>query len=105
MKNKDQIIALIQHDLKSHEIADLQKVHNRIEEGERIELLDLVFELMNVPPSAELDWGKTYCNYMNFAPYYFEESTSEKFKKQAELCFSHLQCIIDVEMESRAVQN
>ncbi len=100
MKAKNQIIALIQHDLKNHQSTAYQKAQNWIGNSSDPDLLDIVFNLMKVPASAEIDWGKTYCNYMNFAPCYSIQSTSKQLRSQAEICFTHLQCIIDLEIEN-----
>ena len=100
MKIKNQITAFIQHDLKNHQSLGIN-TQNQLQKSNELDLLDKVFDLMKVPASAEIDWGKTYCNYMNFAPYYSIQSTPKHLHNQAKLCFTHLQCIIDLEKEQK----
>lgn len=98
MKNKDLIITLIQQDLKHQQLIDRMENLIAIEKGKHhLELLNLVYDLMKVPESAELDWGKTYCNYMGIASWFPLEPTTEGLRNQAELCFIHLEAIVDVE--------
>ncbi len=100
MKNKGLIIQLIQQDLKHQQL--IERVENLISIGKEkhhLELLNVVQELMQVPKSAELDWGKTYNKYMGIASWFPLESTTEGLRNQAELCYSHLEAIVDVEQE------
>lgn len=98
MQNKELIISLIQQDLKDHQlIASLENLIAVGKEKHHLELLNVVQELMDVPESAEVDWGKTYCNYMGLASWFPLEPTSDGLRNQAEMCYSHLEAIIDVE--------
>lgn len=98
MKNIDLIIQLIQQDLKHQQL--IEKLENLIligKEKHHLELLNVVQNLMKVPKSAELDWGKTYSKYMGIASWFPLESTTEGLRDQAEMYFIHLQAIVDVE--------
>ncbi len=103
MKNKDLIVSLIQQDLKHHQlIASLENLIAVGKEKHHLELLNVVQELMDVPESAELvptaiGRGKTYSKYMGLASWYPLESTSDGLRNQAEMCYSHLEAIIDIE--------
>lgn len=98
MKTKNLITALIQQDLKHTQfLLGLDKLHLQATETQHLDLLDVIYDLMKVPESAELDWGKTYSNYMNKAFNYRPWKSSEEIKNQAELCYLHLKAIVDVE--------
>lgn len=100
MENKELIISLIQQDLKHHQlVTGLDKIGLEAFDKHLLELFDVIYKLMEVPESAEYEWGKTYSNYMNFAINYEIESTSESLEPLAGGCFIHLQAIIDLENE------
>lgn len=94
------IIRLIQQDLKHTQfIIGLDKLGLQASETHHLELLDVIYDLMKVPESAEIDWGKTYSSYMSKAFQYRPWSSPEEIESQAELCYLHLQAIVDVEKE------
>lgn len=100
MKNKTLIIALIQQDLKHHQlILGLDNIGLQAGGKHHLEILDIVYDLMQVPQSIEMEWGMTYTNYMNKALRHKIQATSEGLKQPAELCYTHLQCIVDLEHE------
>jgi hypothetical protein len=100
MTNTSLIITLIQQDLKHHQLLTTLAHCPRVEqEKQHLELLNVVQALMDVPESAELVWGKTYSKYMGLAPWYPLEATTEGLRHQAELCYTHLSAIVDVERE------
>lgn len=100
MKNKDLIVSLIQQDLKHHQLVlGLDNIGLQAGEKHHLELLNVVYDLMEVPQSVEMDWGMTYTNYMNKALRYHIKSTSENLRGQAELCYTHLKCLVDLENE------
>jgi len=102
MKNKDLIISLIQQDLKHNQLVlGLDNIGLQAGEKHHLELLNVVYDLMKVPESAEMSWGMTYTNYMNKALRYRIQTTSEGLRQQAELCYAHLQCIVDIELEKK----
>ena len=60
MKNRDLIITLIQQDLKHHQLITNLENLITIEKGKHdLEILNVVHDLMEVPDTAELDFGKT----------------------------------------------
>lgn len=98
MKDKELIISLIQQDLKHHQlIIGLENISLNAGEKHHLELLNVCYDLMKVPESVEMDWGMTYTNYMNKALRYRIEATSEGLRQLAELCYTHLKCIVDLE--------
>jgi hypothetical protein len=100
MQNKELIISLIQQDLKHHQlVVGLDNIGLEAFDKHLLELFDVIYKLMEVPESAESEWGKTYTKYMNFAVNYELESTSESLEPLAGGCFQHLQAIIDIENE------
>ncbi|MCJ8290166.1 MAG: hypothetical protein HRT58_10925 [Crocinitomicaceae bacterium] len=106
MQGRNLIITLIQQDLKHQQL--IERVEDLIsieKEKHHLELLHLVQELMKVPETAELDWGKTYCKYMGIASWFPLESTSDGLRNQAEMCFTHLQAIVEVENEHQYIPN
>lgn len=103
MQNKELVISLIQQDLKHHQlVGGLDSIGLEAFDKHLLELFDVIYKLMNVPKSAEHEWGKTYTNYMNFAVNYEVESTSDSLKPLAGGCFQHLQAIIDIENEKKS---
>ena len=110
MQNKELVISLIQQDLKHHQlIIGLENISSKagrkagalIRNGSdlHLDILDLWFDTMKVPESVEMDWGKTYTNYMNKALRYKIDATAEGIRQLAELCYTHLKCIVDLEIE------
>jgi hypothetical protein len=110
MQNKELVISLIQQDLKHHQlIIGLENISLNagrkagalIRNGSdlHLDILDLCFDAMKVPESAEMDWGMTYTNYMNKALRYKIDATSEGLRQLAGLCYTHLKCIVDLENE------
>ena len=104
MKNKTLIIALLQQDLKHHQlILGLDNIGLQAGEKHHLEILDIVYDLMQVPQSVEMEWGMTYTNYMNKALRYRIQANSEGLKQLAELCYTHLKCMVDLENEQTEV--
>jgi hypothetical protein len=119
MQNKELVISLIQQDLKHHQlIIGLENIS--LNAGRKagallrngsdlhLDILDLCFDAMKVPESAEIDWGMTYTNYMNKALRYKIDATSEGLRHReaatrelAELCYTHLKGIVDLENERK----
>ncbi len=100
MQNKELVISLIQQDLKHHQlVTGLDNIGLEAFDKHLLELFDVIYNLMEVPESAESEWGKTYTRYMNFAVNYEVESTSKSLEPLAGGCFQHLQAIIDIENE------
>ncbi len=100
MKTKNLIISLIQQDLKHNQLViGLDNIGLQAGEKHHLELLNIVYDLMKVPQAVEMDWGMTYTNYMNKALRYKIRSTSKGLRHQAELCYTHLKCIVDIENE------
>ena len=122
MNTKSLIIRLIQEDLKhSQFILGLDNLGLKASETHHLELFEVVSELMKVPESAEISWGKVYSNYMTkaFLSNPFESAADENcsfgvrsqwqksvslspeaIENQAELCYLHLKAIVDVENET-----
>lgn len=99
MSNPSRIITLIQQDLQHHHLLANFAHRAEIEQEHHFELLGVVHELMNVPDSAELDFGKTYYNYMGLAALFPLDASPENIRGQAELCYEHLLAIVEVERE------
>lgn len=102
MQNKELVISLIQQDLKHHQlVTGLDNIGLEAFDKHLLELFDVIYDLMEVPESAESEWGKTYTKYMNFVVNYDVESTSESLKPLAGGCFIHLKAIVDIENERK----
>lgn len=98
MEHKKLVINLIQQELKHRQlIASLENLIAVGKEKYHLELLNVVQELIYVNEYEEVDWGKTYCNYMGLASWFPLEPTSDGLRNQAEMCYSYLEAIIDVE--------
>ncbi|GAB5418847.1 MAG: hypothetical protein Crog4KO_01720 [Crocinitomicaceae bacterium] len=65
MQNKELIISLIEHDLKHHQlVTGLDNIGLEAFDKHLLELFDVIYDLMELPESAESKWGKTYTKYM-----------------------------------------
>ncbi len=96
MSNKKLIVRLIQQDLKHGQLLyGLRKLGLDGSDKHHLQLLDIVFELMQVPQAAEFDWGATYRIYLNQAAAMETESTDRHLKPLAELCYKHLRTLVN----------
>jgi hypothetical protein len=50
---------------------------------------------MKVPQNLEIDWGKTYLDYMKQAAFLELGNTDAHLKPLAELCYKHLRMLIN----------
>lgn len=96
MRNKQLIIKLIQQDLKHCQLLyGLNRVGLNGEDKHQLQLFDIVYELMKVPQNLEIDWGKTYQDYMKQALLLEIGSTDAHLKPLAELCYKHLRMLVN----------
>lgn len=98
MSNKKLIIRLIQQDLKHCQLLyGLIKIGLNGNDKHHLQILDIVYDLMNVPKEIEYDWGSTYHNYMKQALLLEVGNNDTQLKPLAELCYKHLKMLVDCE--------
>lgn len=98
MSNKQLIVRLIQQDLKHCQLLfGLNRIGLDGDEKHHLQIFDIIYELMKVPESIELDWGVTYQNYMKQVSLIEIEQTDAHLKLLAELCYKHLRTLVQYE--------
>lgn len=100
MGNKQLIVRLIQQDLKHCQfLNELNRVGLGGNDKHDLALLDIIYDLMNVPQSIEIDWGQVYAQYVHAAKKYPITEASDSLRPLAKKCYKHLKCIVDLEDE------
>lgn len=98
MGSKQLIIKLIQQDLKHCQLVyGLDRVGLDVNDKYHLQIMDIIYDLMKVPQSIELDWGIIYQNYMKKGVILSVKNTDICLKSLSELCYKHLKTVVDCE--------